>query len=209
MDKSALFKLSYGLFVVTANEGAKDNGCITNTVIQVTNDPLRISVTINKDNYTCGMIHRTGLFNVSILSEEASFEIFKHWGFQSGRDVDKALGIEFYRLENGVIYVTEGVNAVLCAKVAQEIDLGSHIMFIADLTDAFPIGNAPSATYTYYHKNIKPEGESDDLVGLALLAFRQSQHDPFRQLCESDLRTVIEAHCAEQSASAERNKDRL
>ena len=118
MDKSALFKLSYGLFVVTANEGAKDNGCITNTVIQVTNDPLRISVTINKDNYTCGMIHRTGLFNVSILSEEASFEIFKHWGFQSGRDVDKALGIEFYRLENGVIYVTEGVNAVLCAKVA-------------------------------------------------------------------------------------------
>ena len=156
MDNTAFFKLSYGLFVVTAHEDGKDNGCITNTVIQVTNDPLRISVTINKDNYTCGMIHRTGLFNVSILSEEASFEIFKHWGFQSGRDVDKALGIEFYRLENGVIYVTEGVNAVLCAKVAQEIDLGSHIMFIADLTDAFPIGNAPSATYTYYHKNIKP-----------------------------------------------------
>ena len=113
MDNSALFKLSYGLFVVTANEGEKDNGCITNTVIQVTNEPLRISVTINKSNYTCGMIERTGVFNVSVLAEDASFDTFKHWGFQSGKDTDKALGIEYYRLENGVIYVINGVNAVI------------------------------------------------------------------------------------------------
>lgn len=156
MDTSALFKLSYGLFVVTANEGEKDNGCITNTVIQVTNSPLRISVTINKNNYTCGMIQRTGVFNVSVLSEQATFDTFKHWGFQSGKDVDKAVGIEFYRLENGVIYVIDGVNAVISAKVVQEVDLGSHIMFIADVTDAFTTEDWPSATYTYYHKNIKP-----------------------------------------------------
>ena len=156
MDITAFHKISYGLFVVTAHEGDRDNGCVTNTVMQVTTTPNRITVAVNEQNYTHDMIRRTGKFNVSVLAENAKFDIFKHWGFQSGRDVDKALGIEFYRLENGVIYVTEGVNAVLCAKVAQEIDLGSHIMFIADLTDAFPIGNAPSATYTYYHKNIKP-----------------------------------------------------
>lgn len=156
MDTNALYKLSYGLFVVTANEGEKDNGCITNTIIQVTNDPLRISVTINKNNYTCGMIQRTGKFNVSVLSEQASFDTFKHWGFQSGKDVDKAVGIEFYRLENGVIYVTAGVNAVICGKVVQQVDLGTHIMFIADVDDAFTTDDTPSATYAFYHKNIKP-----------------------------------------------------
>lgn len=155
MDNTALFKLSYGLFVVTANEGEKDNGCITNTVIQVTNEPLRISVTINKSNYTCGMIERTGVFNVSVLAEDASFDTFRHWGFQSGKDTDKALGIEYYRLENGVIYVINGVNAVISAKVVQQVDLGTHIMFIADVTDAFTTEPTPSATYAYYHSNIK------------------------------------------------------
>ena len=111
-----MFKLSYGLFVVTAHEGEKDNGCITNTVQQVTVTPNRITVAVNKSNYTCGMIERTGRFNVSILSEAATFDIFKHWGFQSGATVDKALGITFSRAANGVIYITEGVNAVLCAK---------------------------------------------------------------------------------------------
>ena len=165
MDMTALFKLSYGLFVVTANEEGKDNGCITNTVIQVTDNPVRISVTINKGNYTCGMIERTGLFNVSILSEEASFNTFKHWGFQSGKDTDKAAGIEFYRLENGVIYVVNGVNAVLCAKVVQKVDLGTHIMFIADVTDAFTTEKTPSATYAYYHSNIKPAPQQQKKKG--------------------------------------------
>ena len=156
MDNSAFFKLSYGLFVVTAHEEGKDNGCITNTVVQQTTTPNRISVTINKNNYTHDMIMRTGVFNVSVLSEEAKFDVFKNWGFQSGKNVDKTLGITFFRLENGVIYVIDGVNAVICAKVEQTIDLATHTLFIPELTDAFPTDKAPSATYAYYHSNIKP-----------------------------------------------------
>lgn len=159
MDNTAFFKLSYGLFVVTAHEGEKDNGCITNTVVQQTTTPNRISVTINKNNYTHDMIKRTGVFNVSVLSEKAKFETFKHWGFQSGKDVDKAVGISYYRLDNGVIYVVDGVNAVISAKVETEIDLGTHTMFIAEVTDAFSIDDTASATYAYYHKNIKPAPE--------------------------------------------------
>lgn len=156
MDNTAFFKLSYGLFVVTAHEGYKDNGCITNTVVQQTTTPNRISVTINKNNYTHDMIKRTGVFNVSVLSEKAKFETFKHWGFQSGKDVDKTMGITYFRLENGVIYIVDGVNAVMCAKVEQEVDLGTHTMFIAEVTDAFSTEEDSSATYAFYHKNIKP-----------------------------------------------------
>ena len=156
MDNSAFFKLSYGLFVVTAHEGDKDNGCITNTVVQQTVTPNRISVTINKNNLTHDMILRTGVFNVSVLSENARFDTFKHWGFQSGKNVDKTLGISFYRLENGVIYIVDGVNAVISAKVEQAIDLGTHTLFIAEVTDAFSTDETPSATYAYYHKRIKP-----------------------------------------------------
>ena len=165
MDNTAFFKLSYGLFVVTAHEGEKDNGCITNTVVQQTTTPNRISVTINKNNYTHDMIKRTGVFNVSVLSEKAKFETFKHWGFQSGKNVNKAIGIEFYRLENGVIYIVDGVNAVICAKVEQEIDLGTHTMFIAEVTDSFSTSDVPSATYAYYHKNIKPAPQKPKKTG--------------------------------------------
>ena len=156
MDEKALYKLSYGLFVVTAREGSKDNGCVTNTVMQLTTTPNRISLAVNKSNYTHGMIERTGQFNVSVLSEAASFDIFIHWGFQSGKDVDKAVGINFSRSENGLIYLTEGVNAVLSAKVESSIDLGTHTLFIAEVTAAELISDIPSATYAYYHKNIKP-----------------------------------------------------
>lgn len=156
MDNSAFYKLSYGLFVVTAHEDNKDNGCITNTVIQQTTTPNRISVTINKNNYTHDMIMRTGVFNVSVLSEDAKFDTFKHWGFQSGKNVDKTTGITFFRLENGVIYIVDGVNAVMCAKVEQTVDLGTHTLFIAEVTDAFVTEDDASATYTYYQKNIKP-----------------------------------------------------
>ena len=165
MDEKAMFKLSYGLFVVTAREGDKDNGCITNTVQQVTVTPNRITVAVNKANYTCGMIERTRKFNVSILSESAAFDTFKHWGFQSGANVDKAVGITFSRAENGVIYVTEGVNAVLCAEVSQIIDLGTHLLFIADLSDAFVLNETASATYAYYHKNIKPAPQAQKKKG--------------------------------------------
>ena len=156
MDNTAFLKLSYGLFVVTAHEGDKDNGCITNTVVQQTTTPNRISVTINKNNYTHDMIKRTGVFNVSVLSEKAKFETFKHWGFQSGKDVDKTVGITYFRPENGAICIVDGVNAVMCAKVEQEVDLGTHTMFIAEVTDAFSTEEDSSATYAFYHKNIKP-----------------------------------------------------
>lgn len=165
MDEKAMFKLSYGLFVVTAREGEKDNGCITNTVQQVTVTPNRITVAVNKANYTCGMIERTKKFNVSILSESAVFDTFKHWGFQSGANVDKAVGITFSRADNGVIYVTEGVNAVLCAEVSQIVDLGTHLLFIADVSDAFVLNETPSATYAYYHKNIKPAPQAQKKKG--------------------------------------------
>ncbi|MDD6773224.1 MAG: flavin reductase [Bacteroidales bacterium] len=159
IDKTAFYKLSYGLFVVTAHEGDKDNGCITNTVMQVTTTPNRITLAVNKDNYTHGMIERTREFNVSVLSEAASFDIFKHWGFQSGKDVDKALGITYSRADNGIIYVTEGVNALISAKVVDTVDLGTHTLFIADVVSAESLTEDPSATYTYYQKHIKPAPE--------------------------------------------------
>lgn len=165
MDNKAMFNLSYGLFVVTAREGKKDNGCITNTVIQVTTTPNRVSVTINKDNYTHGMIKRTGLLNVSVLSQDATFDTFKHWGFQSGANVDKALGITFSRADNGVIYISEGVNAVLCCKVVKSVDLGTHTSFFADVTDAYIVSNTPSATYAFYLSNIKPKPEVTNKKG--------------------------------------------
>ena len=165
MDDNAMQKLSYGLFVVTAHEGGKDNGCITNTVSQVTIKPNRITLVVDKSNYTHDMIVRTGEFNVSILSEDASFDTFKHWGFQSGRTTDKAAGIEFSRADNGVIYITSGVNAVLCAKVDNTIDLGTHSLFIASVEEAFCLNETPSATYTYYHEHIKPAPEKPKKKG--------------------------------------------
>ena len=165
MDDNAMQKLSYGLFVVTAHEGGKDNGCITNTVSQETIKPNRITLVVDKSNYTHDMIVRTGKFNVSILSEDASFDTFKHWGFQSGRTIDKAAGIEFSRADNGVIYITSGVNAVLCAKVDNTIDLGTHSLFIASVEEAFCLNETPSATYTYYHEHIKPAPEKPKKKG--------------------------------------------
>ena len=165
MDDNAMQKLSYGLFVVTAHEGGKDNGCITNTVSQVTIKPNRITLAVDKSNYTHDMIVRTGKFNVSILSEDASFDTFKHWGFQSGRTIDKAAGIEFSRADNGVIYITSGVNAVLCAKVDNTIDLGTHSLFIASVEEAFCLNETSSATYTYYHEHIKPAPEKPKKKG--------------------------------------------
>ncbi|MDD3164756.1 MAG: flavin reductase [Oscillospiraceae bacterium] len=157
MDKKAMYALTYGLFVVTAREGDKDNGCITNTVGQVTTTPNRISLAVNKANYTHDMIVRTGLFNVSILSEDASFDTFRHFGFQSGRDTDKFAGFtDCARAENGLSYVTAGVNAWLSAKVVQTIDLGTHTLFIADVTDGGVLTDVPAATYAYYQAHIKP-----------------------------------------------------
>jgi flavin reductase (DIM6/NTAB) family NADH-FMN oxidoreductase RutF len=158
MDNKAMFNLTYGLFILTAKDdsNSKDNGCIVNTVSQVTTDPNRIVVAVNKNNYTHDIIKKTGEFNVSILTEKTKFETFKHWGFQSGKNVDKTEGISFKRAGNGIIYVDEGTNAVISAKVVSTTDLGTHTLFLADVTDCEVLSNDPSVTYTYYQKNIKP-----------------------------------------------------
>lgn len=166
MDKKAMYRLSYGLFVVTAKEGEKDNGCITNTVMQVTSTPNRISLAVNKENYTHDMILNTGKFNVSVISEEASFDLFRHFGFQSGRDVDKFAEFQnVIRAANGLYYVTEGTNAWIAAKVVQSIDLGSHTLFLAEVEDGAVLSNSPSATYAYYQEQIKPKPEKTKQTG--------------------------------------------
>ena len=158
MDTKTMYKLSYGLFVITANKDGKDNGCITNTAIQVTGQPNRISVTLNKQNLTCDMIAATGEFTISILSVKASFELFKRFGFQSGRDVDKFEGFTYAkRAANGTMIITEGTNSYISGKVIDSIDLGTHIMFIADVTDMETLNDAASVTYAYYQDNIKPK----------------------------------------------------
>ncbi|MCI1327658.1 MAG: flavin reductase [Lachnospiraceae bacterium] len=157
MNENVMQKLSYGLFVLTAKDDAKDNGCIINTVTQVANKPNRISISVNKANYTHDMILKTGEFNVSILSEDAKFGVFQHFGFQSGRNVDKMADITFSRAANGIAYIGDMCNAYISGKVIQSIDVGSHTLFIADVTDGEILSETPSATYAYYFSNIKPK----------------------------------------------------
>ena len=160
MDPKAMYKLSYGLFVLTSALDGKDNGCITNTAIQVTSEPNRIAVAVNKGNYTHDCVMQTKKFNVSILSEKAGFEVFKHFGVRSGRDVDKFEGYsDCRRAANGMLYVTDGTNAYISVDVEQTVDLGTHTMFIGTVTDMEVLDSAPSATYTYYQEHIKPKPE--------------------------------------------------
>ena len=160
MNEKTLNKLSYGLFVLTAADGDKDNGCIINTVTQIASDPLKISISVNKANFTCEMIQKTNKFNVSVLSEDAVFDTFKHFGFQSGRDVDKFADFkECKRSGNGIYYVTKGTNAYISGWVTDQIDMGSHMLFIATIADMDILSDVPSATYAYYHANIKPKPE--------------------------------------------------
>ena len=157
MDKKAMYKLSYGLFVLTAREGDKDNGCIVNTAIQAASAPNQLSVCVNKANYTHDMIKRTGEFTVSVISERAGFELFTHFGFRSGREVNKFEAYEkCERGANGIYYVTEGTNAYLSVKVTKTEDLGSHTMFIGEVTDMEVLSEYPSVTYAYYLDHIKP-----------------------------------------------------
>lgn len=160
MDKKTMYKLTYGLFVLTSAWEGKDNGCIINTAGQVTSEPNRISITVNKANFTHDLVKQSGKFNVSILSEEASFKTFEHFGFQSGRDMDKfADYADCKRSANGLFYVTAGTNGYISAAVEQAIDLGSHTMFIASVKDMEVLSSIPSATYAYYQSSIKPKPE--------------------------------------------------
>lgn len=162
MDNKAMFNLSYGLFILTAKDGEKDNGCIVNTVGQVTSQPNRISLTVNKANYTHDMILKTKEFNVSVLAENSKFETYRHWGFQSGRNTDKLESISFKRSANGLVYIADETNAFLSAKVISTLDLGTHTLFIADVTDGEVLSQVPSATYSFYQNNIKPKPASTE-----------------------------------------------
>lgn len=166
MDNKVMRNISYGLFILTARDGDKLNGCVTNTLQQVTTSPNRVTITVNKDNFTHDMVLKTGEFNVSILSEDAKFDVFKHFGFQSGRDVDKFEEFPLVLSDNGIPYVSEGTNGFISAKVAGTIDLGSHTLFIGDVTDGKVLAEVPSATYDYYHKKIKesPDKKSEGWV---------------------------------------------
>ena len=157
-DPKVLRNFSYGLFVLTARDGGKDNGCIINTGIQAASEPLRISIAVNKANLTHDMILKTGKFNLTFLSEKAGFATFQRYGFQSGRDADKFAGIEFGRAENGIAYITEGANAYLSGSVVQTVDLGSHTLFIAEVTGGEVLTKDPSVTYAYYF--IKPRKDA-------------------------------------------------
>lgn len=181
MNTKAMYKLSYGLFVCTAVRGDKMNGCITNTAVQVASDPNRISIAINKANFTHDMIKETGLCNISVISKDAAFAMFKHFGFQSGRNVDKfspelletlakeiveagkapegsLSGGGIYKMaENGIPYITAGTNAYFSLKVDKEVDLGSHTLFICEPTFMDVLSDTPSCTYEYYQSDIKPK----------------------------------------------------
>ena len=161
MDHKAMFQLTYGLFVLTAQQDGVDNGCIINTVMQVTSTPNRISITVNKANHTHDMVKETGVFNVSVLSEKTPFDIFRHFGFQSGRDVNKFADFTAAaRSENGLYYLLDVANAYLSGKVVEMHDLGTHTTFIADVTAGEVLSDVPSCTYTYYQNNIKPKPQA-------------------------------------------------
>ncbi len=164
MNTKAMYKLSYGLFVCTAVVGDKKNGCIINTAVQVASEPNTISIAVNKANYTHDMIKESGRCNISVLSEKADFALFKHFGFQSGRDVDK-FGSEFaasdYEIaENGIPYITKGTNAYFSLKVKDTTDLGSHTLFICEPEFMTVLADDKSCTYEYYQSNIKPKPEA-------------------------------------------------
>lgn len=157
MNKKTMYNLTYGLFVLTSAFEGRDSGCIINTAGQVTSEPNRISIAVNKANFTHDLVQKSGKFNVSILSEQADFELFKRFGFQSGRTVDKFAGFaDCRRSANGLYCVTAGTNGYISATVEQAVDLGSHTLFIAAVTDMDVLSDVPSATYAYYQSHIKP-----------------------------------------------------
>lgn len=159
-DMSALFRIGYGLYVVTSNDGKHDNGLIVNTVTQVSDNPNRIAVNINKANYSYHVIKRTGIMNVNCLSTEAPFKVFEQFGFRSGRNVNKFEGCTPARADNGLVILPHYINAAFSLKVENYVDLGSHGMFICSVTEARVMSDKPTMTYDYYHKNVKPKPET-------------------------------------------------
>ena len=164
-DMTALFKIGYGLYVVTCNDGKKDNGLIVNTVSQVAENPTKIAVTINKVNYSHHVIKQTGVMNVNCLTVDAPFKVFETFGFQSGRNVDKFADCTPLRSDNGLVFLPRYINAFMSLKVEQYVDLDSHGMFICSVTEARVISNVETMTYAYYHANVKPKPQTEGKKG--------------------------------------------
>ena len=164
-DMTALFNIGYGLYVVTSNDENRNNGLIVNTVTQVTNDPNRIAVTINKQNYSHQVIQQTGIMNVNCLSIDAPFKIFETFGFQSGRDVNKFEDQEILHSDNGLVFLSMYINSFMSLKVEQYIDLETHGMFICSITEARVLSDKETMTYTYYQNNVKPKPQTDGKKG--------------------------------------------
>lgn len=157
IEKEAMYKLTYGLFMLTTTDGQKQNGCIVNTVTMLTDNPKRIVVFVNKANYSEELLRKTGIFNVSVLTEKTPFDIFKQFGFQSGRDVDKFEGGRYATSENGLYYLPEYTNAVLSARVVDCYDYDTHTLFVAEVAEAKTLNADKSVTYEYYQNSIKPK----------------------------------------------------
>lgn len=164
-DLSALFKIGYGLYVITSNDGKKDNGLIVNTVTQVTNTPNRVAVCINKDNYSHHVIKQTGMMNLNCLSQDAPFSLFQNFGFQSGRTADKFAGQEVLRADNGIVFLSQFINSFLSLKVEQYVDLDTHGMFICSITESRVMSNVETMTYNYYQQNVKPKPQTEGKKG--------------------------------------------
>ncbi len=164
-DLTALYNIGYGLYVVTSNDGKKDNGLIVNTVSQVSDNPNRIAVTINKMNYSHHVIKQTGKMNINCLTTDAPFAVFEKFGFQSGRSVDKFEECQPLRSDNGLVFLPRHINSFMSLKVEQYVDLGSHGMFICEVTESRVINNEKSMTYAYYHENVKPKPQTEGKKG--------------------------------------------
>ena len=164
-DLGALFKIGYGLYVVTSNDGKRDNGIVVNAITQLTNTPNKIGVTINKDSYSHHVIKQTGVMNVNCLSVEAPFSVFENFGFRSGRNADKFEGMTYLRSDNGLAFLDKYINSLISLKVEQYVDLGTHGMFICTVTEARVISDKETMTYTYYLENVKPKPETDGKKG--------------------------------------------
>ena len=164
-DMTALFKIGYGLYVVTSNDGKKDNGLIVNTVTQVTDSPNRIAVCINKQNYSHHVIRNTGIMNVNCLSVDAPFSVFESFGFRSGRNTDKFADCKTLRSDNGLVFLSQYINAMMSLKVEQYVDLDTHGMFICSVTEARVISDKETMTYAYYQENVKPKPVTDGKKG--------------------------------------------
>lgn len=165
MNNSAMFKMSYGLYVLSARAEEKDNGCIINTAMQITDTPKQIIIAVNKQNLTHDMIMQTKMFNLSMLDQRTPFNVFQNFGFQSGRTADKFKDTAMKRSENGVAYLTDTTNAYISAKVIATLDVGTHTLFIAEVTEAEVLSDFESVTYTYYQSHIKPVPKKETKKG--------------------------------------------